>query len=64
MYLFAEIEYFTLKLYNGGEMKENSKCYVGGSVNFFDCCNADEMSLIEIGHMLKEIGEFRGHFKL
>ena len=38
-------------------MDKNSRHYVGGSVVFFDSCNADEISMLELISMLKEVGE-------
>ncbi|KAL8110905.1 hypothetical protein AgCh_026605 [Apium graveolens] len=34
-----------------------------GSIDYFDYCDADHISLIEIGHMLKEVGKI-GYSKL
>ena len=58
---FAEPGDFTLKIYHGADWVDNPRAYVGGTVDFFDFCNADQISIIEIYSMLKEVDEFGFH---
>ncbi|KAL8105285.1 hypothetical protein AgCh_029177 [Apium graveolens] len=50
---------FTIKLHYGGNFSETDVGirYVGGSFDYFDLCEADTMSLLELISMLKECGE-------
>lgn len=51
-------EDFSIKLFYGENLVEYPKNYVGGSVVFFDSCNVDEVSMLELNSMLKEVGVF------
>lgn len=59
--LLAEPDDFTLKIFHGGKMTDEPRTYVGGDIDYIDFCNADQISLIEIFSMLKEI-EVEGGF--
>ena len=41
-------------------MSDDPKCYTGGNVDYVDYCCVDEMSLLEISSMLKEVGSVSG----
>lgn len=41
-------------------MQSNPKQYVNGTVDYIDNCNGDEMSLIELGSMMKDVDDFGG----
>ncbi|KAB2594620.1 hypothetical protein D8674_036800 [Pyrus ussuriensis x Pyrus communis] len=47
-------ELFTIKIYHGGELSDDF--YVGGKVDFFDFCDKDFMSLVEVDNMVEELG--------
>lgn len=42
-------------------MKSDPVCYVGGSVDYFDFCNVDEISLLDLSAMMKEVGHLGGY---
>ncbi|KAL8115849.1 hypothetical protein AgCh_022374 [Apium graveolens] len=54
---YSDPDNFTIKLHHGGEIKTDPKLYVGGSVDYFDFCNVDELSLLDLNAMMKEAGE-------
>lgn len=55
---FAEgSDLFTIKYHHAGEFRVNPTRYIGGTVDYFDLCDVDTMSLIELGSMAKETGE-------
>lgn len=54
----ADIDCFSIKLFHGGVWTENPKRYNSGFVEYFDFCNVDEMSLLELFEMVKECGGF------
>ncbi|KAL8100564.1 hypothetical protein AgCh_032713 [Apium graveolens] len=56
MFKFAAIEYFTIKLYHGGQITDKPKAYVGGHVDYIDFCSSDHISLIEIFCMITYVG--------
>ena len=56
--IFSVSELFTVKLHYGGVFKEEPKTYVGGDFEYFDFCDVDMMSLVELVHMLKECNVF------
>ena len=58
---FAEPDDFTLKIYHGSNWVDNPRSCVGGTVDYFEFCNADQISIIEIYSMLKEVIEFGFH---
>ncbi|KAL1832140.1 hypothetical protein ACET3Z_001791 [Daucus carota] len=58
---YSEPGDFTLKIYHGGKWVDNPRAYVGGTADFFDFCNADQIIIIEIYNMLKEVDEFGFH---
>ncbi|RXH81322.1 hypothetical protein DVH24_005236 [Malus domestica] len=41
-------------MYHGGQLSEDF--YVGGKVDFFDYCDKDFMSLLEVDNMVEELG--------
>ncbi|KAL6294584.1 hypothetical protein ACE6H2_002726 [Prunus campanulata] len=45
---------FSIQMYHNGEIRGNY--YVNGSVDWFDYCDKDRMSMTEIDAMLKELG--------
>ncbi|KAB2628899.1 hypothetical protein D8674_033694 [Pyrus ussuriensis x Pyrus communis] len=45
---------FTIKMYHGGQLSEDF--YVGGKVDFFDYCDKDFMSLLEVDNIVEELG--------
>ncbi|RXI02320.1 hypothetical protein DVH24_026850 [Malus domestica] len=45
---------FTIKMFHGGQLSEDF--YVGGKMDFFDYCDKDFMSLLEVGNMVEELG--------
>ncbi|KAB2616894.1 hypothetical protein D8674_012763 [Pyrus ussuriensis x Pyrus communis] len=47
-------ELFIIKIYPGGELSDDF--YVGGKVDFFDFCDKDFMSLVEVDNMVEELG--------
>lgn len=50
-------EYFTIRIHHSGKFVElNHRCYVGGKVDYFDYCHQDEMSMLELNEMAKELG--------
>ena len=61
--LCAEEEYFTIKMFHGGQMSEDPTTYKGGQVDYIDYCSVDHISLIEIVAIVKEFG-YSGYFKL
>ncbi|KAL6576202.1 hypothetical protein OROHE_000673 [Orobanche hederae] len=44
---------FTIVLHHHGKFNKSRTLYDGGAVDYFDFCNVDEMSMIEIKEMLK-----------
>lgn len=61
--ILTDPEYFIIKLYHDGEMRSDPKCYVGGTVDYIVDCSVDEISLLDIGQMMKEVGDFGGFHK-
>ncbi|KAL8132436.1 hypothetical protein AgCh_008074 [Apium graveolens] len=57
---YSDPDNFTIKLHHGVEIKTDPKLYVSGSVDYFDFCNVDELSLVDLNAMLKEAGEMGG----
>lgn len=50
-------EFFTIRMHHSGKfMNFGSTCYVGGSISYFDYCSEDEMSMLEISEMAKDLG--------
>ncbi|CAL8998315.1 unnamed protein product [Prunus brigantina] len=45
---------FSIQMYHNGEIRGNY--YVNGSVDWFDYCDKDRMSMTEIDAMVKELG--------
>ncbi|CAL9017840.1 unnamed protein product [Prunus brigantina] len=45
---------FSIQMYHNGEIRGNY--YVNGSVDWFDYCDKDRMSITEIDAMVKELG--------
>ena len=45
---------FTIKMYHGGQLSEDF--YVGGNEDFFDYCDKDFMSLLEVDNIVEELG--------
>ena len=58
-YLLLNVDdsiYFSIKLYHGGDLNETSEEYVGGKISYFDMCSVVDMTMIELGAMLGEVG--------
>ncbi|KAL1816725.1 hypothetical protein ACET3Z_019299 [Daucus carota] len=53
-------DYFTIKMHHSGEWNEYMTVYKYGKIDYFDCCNVDKISLIEIQAMHTECCEFKG----
>ncbi|KAL6287791.1 hypothetical protein ACE6H2_012181 [Prunus campanulata] len=51
---YCEDDKFTIRMNHGGSICDN--LYVNGTVDFIDFCNKDQMSMFEIGLMVKELG--------
>ncbi|RXH86773.1 hypothetical protein DVH24_022046 [Malus domestica] len=51
---YGNNELFTIKMYHSGQLSEDF--YVGGKVDFFDYCDKDFMSLLEVDDMVEELG--------
>ena len=51
-------DFFTIKVFHGGRFSEEKgrKCYVGGTVSYFDWNDKDKMSLIELDDIAKRLG--------
>ncbi|CAK9157806.1 unnamed protein product [Ilex paraguariensis] len=50
-------KYFTIKMHHSGKFDGyGDKVYIGGRVNSIDMCHFDQISLIELDNMLKNIG--------
>ncbi|KAH7859402.1 hypothetical protein Vadar_000654 [Vaccinium darrowii] len=48
---------FTIEMHHGGYWGGTSgHDYIGGSVNYFDKCHSDELSIFELWHMIRELG--------
>lgn len=56
----ADPDYFTIKMYHSGEWDEHMSSYKFGKIDYFDCCNVDRISLLEIHAMHRECGEVKG----
>lgn len=61
---YTDANNFSIKLFHGGIMNENPRNYVGGSVDYVDFCNVDQMSMLEIYGMLNEVGYKGGYFNI
>lgn len=49
-------EFFTIKMHHSGKFLNLSRtCYLAGAIDYFDYCSGDEMSMIEISEMGKEL---------
>ena len=59
-YVIADSDYFTIKMHHSGEWNEYMTVYKYGKIDYFDCCNVDKISLIEIQAMHTECCEFKG----
>ena len=53
--IFADSDDIKLKIFHGGKMTDEPKLDVGGDIDYIDFCNTDQISLIEIYSMFKEI---------
>ncbi|CAL9013610.1 unnamed protein product [Prunus brigantina] len=51
---YCEDDKFTIRMNHGGSLCDN--LYVNGSLDFIDFCDKDQMSMFEIGMMVKELG--------
>ncbi|KAL6283284.1 hypothetical protein ACE6H2_014213 [Prunus campanulata] len=51
---YCEDDKFTIRMNHGGSICDN--LYVNGTVDFIDFCDKDQMSMFEIGLMVKELG--------
>ncbi|KAL6278406.1 hypothetical protein ACE6H2_022007 [Prunus campanulata] len=51
---YCEDDKFTIRMNHGGTLCDN--LYVNGTVDFIDFCDKDQMSMFEIGLMVKELG--------
>ncbi|CAL9009956.1 unnamed protein product [Prunus brigantina] len=51
---YCEDDKFTIQMNHGGSLCDN--LYVNGSLDFIDFCDKDQMSMFEIGLMVKELG--------
>ncbi|XP_012852893.1 PREDICTED: uncharacterized protein LOC105972477 [Erythranthe guttata] len=50
-------DHFTIRMHHSGKLLNlGSICYLSGSVNYFDFCSEDEISMLEIVAMSKELG--------
>ncbi|CAK9133844.1 unnamed protein product, partial [Ilex paraguariensis] len=53
----ASTDYFTIKMHHSGKFEGyGDKVYTCGRWNHFDMCHADQISLIELNNMLKDVG--------
>ncbi|GAA0155478.1 hypothetical protein LIER_13194 [Lithospermum erythrorhizon] len=52
----GDVENYTIPMFHCGRFNNNFKKYEGGTITYIDHCNSDEMSLVELGNMTKEIG--------
>ncbi|KAF7133068.1 hypothetical protein RHSIM_Rhsim09G0050000 [Rhododendron simsii] len=52
-------EHFTLRVHHGGVFKEiRTRVYVRGTMTYFDFCDEDEISYVELVNMASEVGEY------
>ncbi|KAH7854192.1 hypothetical protein Vadar_011227 [Vaccinium darrowii] len=56
--IYSTPEYFTIKLNHGGNLVKEDvvEYYIDGTVNYFDYCDNDRISRIELQAMCKEVG--------